>query len=183
MAQVDHPTIVKLLAAYEDDKNLYMVMELVAGGEVSSLLFQLPFLIQLNKLLATSAHVEEDKVQDIMRPLFDAVVYCHKLQIIHRDIKLENILLTSDDSRTEQVKITDFGLSKSLGGEKFTTTICGSPGYIAPEILSETPYDQKADFWSLGVVIYVLLTGEPPFFHENCFELYELIKKGAIDLN
>jgi serine/threonine-protein kinase CHEK2 len=76
-----------------------------------------------------------------MRPLFDAVVYCHALEIVHRDIKLENILLTSKELETAQVKITDFGLSKSLAGEQFATTLCGSPGYIAPEILNETPYD------------------------------------------
>jgi serine/threonine protein kinase len=70
-----------------------------------------------------------------------------------------------------------------LGGEQFATTICGSPGYIAPEILMEKPYDFKADLWSLGVVMYVLLTGEPPFFHEDCYELFELIKRGELDLS
>jgi len=128
MALVDHPNIVKLLAAYEDDKNLYMVLELVKGGELSN-------------LLNHQNRVEEGEAQDIMRPLFDAVVYCHALEIVHRDIKLENILLTSKELETAQVKITDFGLSKSLAGEQFATTLCGSPGYIAPEILNETPYD------------------------------------------
>jgi calcium/calmodulin-dependent protein kinase I len=106
-------------------------------------------------------------------PIFDALIYCHKLGIVHRDIKPENLLFSSKDQATATVKVSDFGLARYVAGDTFATTTCGTPGYVAPEILAERPYKESCDFWSVGVVLYILLSGEPPFYDEDNFELFE----------
>jgi calcium/calmodulin-dependent protein kinase I len=109
--------------------------------------------------------------------MFDALIYCHDMGIVHRDIKPENLLFSSKDYATAQIKISDFGLARFLQEDNLATTTCGTPGYVAPEVLEEQPYNGKCDYWSVGIVMYILLSGEPPFFHEDNFELFELIKK------
>lgn len=113
-----------------------------------------------------------------MSPIFDALIYCHKLGIIHRDIKPENLLFSSKDNDTAIIKVSDFGLARFVEGETFATTTCGTPGYVAPEILAEKPYKESCDFWSVGVVLYILLAGEPPFYDPDNFELFEKVKAG-----
>lgn len=93
------------------------------------------------------------------------------------------MLFSTKDNDTAIVKVSDFGLARFVEGDSFATTTCGTPGYVAPEILSELPYNQSCDFWSVGVVLYILLAGEPPFFDEDNFELYEMIKKGRYSMN
>ena len=119
----------------------------------------------------------------MIAPIFDALIYCHKMGIVHRDIKPENLLFNSKDYSKAQIKISDFGLARFLQEEKLATTTCGTPGYVAPEILSEKPYGSACDIWSVGVVMFILLSGEPPFYHEDNFELFELIKKCEYDLS
>jgi len=119
----------------------------------------------------------EKESRDIIAPIFDALIYCHKLGIVHRDIKPENLLFSSKDLNSGVIKVSDFGLARFLQEDGFATTTCGTPGYVAPEILSEKPYKEPCDFWSVGVVLFILLSGEPPFYHEDNFELFELIKK------
>jgi calcium/calmodulin-dependent protein kinase I len=118
----------------------------------------------------------EAECREIMVPLFDAIIYCHKLGIVHRDIKPENLLFSQ--KKDGIIKVSDFGLARILPEDKFATTTCGTPGYVAPEIVDEKPYKEQADFWSLGVVMYILLCGEPPFYHDDNFEMFELIKRG-----
>ena len=113
-----------------------------------------------------------------MAPIFDALIYCHKLGVVHRDIKPKNLLFTSPDTHTAIIKLSDFGLARFLQADSMSTTTCGTPGYVAPEILLEKPYNGSCDFWSMGVVLYILLSGEPPFFDEDNFVMYELIKAG-----
>jgi len=78
------------------------------------------------------------------------------------------------------IKISDFGLARFVDNESLATTTCGTPGYVAPEVLMQQPYDSACDFWSLGVVLFILLSGMPPFYHEDNFELFEKIKKCEI---
>ena len=118
-----------------------------------------------------------------MAPIFDALTYCHQLGIVHRDIKPENLLFSSKDTDTAIIKITDFGLARFVDGETFATTTCGTPGYVAPEILSQKPYKEPCDYWSVGVVLYILLSGQPPFYDDDNFELFEKIKKCKYDMD
>jgi len=110
------------------------------------------------------------------------LIYCHSLGIIHRDIKPENLLLSSKDPLKAVIKVSDFGLARFLKDEQFATTTCGTPGYVAPEILSSKPYSSSCDFWSVGVVLFVLLSGQLPFYDEDQFELFERIKNGDYNM-
>jgi calcium/calmodulin-dependent protein kinase I len=116
----------------------------------------------------------------MMAPIFDAVMYCHDLGIVHRDIKPENLLLSNKDADEAIVKISDFGLARYIDPEEniMANTTCGTPGYVAPEVLEKRPYDHRCDYWSLAVVMFIMLSGTPPFYHENNFELFEIIKRG-----
>jgi calcium/calmodulin-dependent protein kinase I len=104
--------------------------------------------------------------------------------VVHRDIKPENLLLTAKELEKGVVKISDFGFARFLQSDELANTRCGTPGYVAPEIVMGNPYKgEPSDFWSCGVVLYIMLSGEPPFFHEDTFELYELIKKCAYNFD
>jgi calcium/calmodulin-dependent protein kinase I len=120
-----------------------------------------------------------------MAPIFDAVIYCHERGIVHRDIKPENLLLTKKDVDQAIVKISDFGLARYIDPTQnaLATTTCGTPGYVAPEVLIKKPYDHRCDYWSLAVVMFIMLSGTPPFYHEDNFELFELIKQGQFNFD
>ena len=109
-------------------------------------------------------------------PIFDSLVYCHQLGIVHRDIKPENLLFSKKNFSKAIIKVSDFGLARFIDEERLATTTCGTPGYVAPEILSQRPYNQTCDFWSVGVVLFILLSGSPPFYDEDNFALFEKIK-------
>lgn len=119
----------------------------------------------------------ENEAREIITPIFDALIYCHALGIVHRDIKPENLLFSSKDPMTAIIKVSDFGLARFVDNETLATTTCGTPGYVAPEVLMQQPYHDACDFWSLGVVLFILLSGVPPFFDEDNFELFEKIKR------
>jgi serine/threonine protein kinase len=99
--------------------------------------------------------------------LVGAVLYCHENGIVHRDLKPENLLLSTDDLTKSTIKIADFGLACFTEPDEPLHQIQGTPGYIAPEIISGTPYDNKCDYWSLGVIMFLMLAGELPFNHED----------------
>ncbi len=170
LKQVDHPNIVKFYDMYEDEKYIYIVMELLGGGEL------------FDQIMTKEIFTEKES-RDIIAPIFDALIYCHKIGIVHRDIKPENLLFSSKNLETGIIKVSDFGLARLLTADQRATTTCGTPGYVAPEIISEKPYNEACDFWSVGVVLFILLSGEPPFYHEDNFELFELIKKCNYDLS
>jgi len=167
---LDHTNIVKLVDFYEDPGHYCLIMELMRGGELFD------YIIEQEQFSEKLAH-------RIMAPLFDAVIYCHSHQIVHRDIKPENLLLDDKDIGDAQVKIADFGLARYVNpeAEQLATTQCGTPGYVAPEIISNRAYGQQCDYWSLAVVLFIMLSGTPPFYHEDNFELFEMIKKGDYD--
>jgi serine/threonine protein kinase len=123
----------------------------------------------------------EKEARDIIAPIFDALIYCHSLNVVHRDVKPENLLFSSKDCSTAIIKVSDFGLARFIDAETLATTTCGTPGYVAPEVLEQQPYKQACDFWSLGVVLFILLSGQPPFYDEDNFELFEKIKKCEYD--
>ncbi|CEM13189.1 unnamed protein product [Vitrella brassicaformis CCMP3155] len=149
MRLLRHPHVIHLQEILDTKGFLYLVMELVRGGE-------------LYDLLVTLGRLPELQVNRIVRQLLSTVVYLHNCGIIHRDLKPENILLT-DKTTDADIKITDFGLSTLLNPSEKLRQPCGTLAYVAPEVLTLEGYDQKADVWSIGVIMYLLLRGKLPF--------------------
>ncbi|KAF2830021.1 Pkinase-domain-containing protein [Ophiobolus disseminans] len=148
MKLLDHPNIVRLYDIWENRNELYLIMEFVEGGELFSYIHEKGGIVEIN-------------VVHIFRQIIAALIYCHRINIHHRDLKPENILLDRD---TMTVKLVDFGMAALQPTGKKLTTPCGSPHYAAPEVIKTTSYDgAKADVWSCGVILFVLLTGTPPF--------------------
>lgn len=167
MNSLDHGNIVKLHEAFHCPKKVYLVMECMSGGE-------------LFDRIVEKEKYGEDMARREIKSLAEALLMCHKRDIVHRDLKPEN-LLYSNDTDDAVIKLADFGLAKIIKGEDMLKTACGTPGYVAPEILNQQPYDEKVDVWSLGVILYIILCGFPPFYHENNSALFKQIKAGAYD--
>lgn len=163
LKQVDHPNIVKLVDVFEDERHLCLVMELMQGGE-------------LFDQILDKEQFSELEARDATRSIIDAIAYCHTKGICHRDIKPENLLLSSKELGIASLKIADFGLARLLDENTLASTTCGTPGYVAPEVLEQKPYGKACDYWSIGVVTFILLSGTPPFYEEDNFALFEQIK-------
>ena len=168
MKQLDHPNILKLYEVYEDANSFYLVMELVQGKEL------------FDKIVERGQYSEKDAAH-IIRQILSAVSYLHAHDIAHRDLKPEN-LLSSGSGEGEIIKIADFGFSKNFGEEKLMTS-CGSPGYVAPEVLTSESYDKSVDMWSVGVILYILLCGYPPFYADNAPALFKKIMEVQYDFD
>jgi len=165
---VDHSNIIKLYQVYETKQKLYLVMELVTGGEL------------FNKIVEIGAYSEKI-AKELIRQIVEAVKYLHANKIAHRDLKPTNLLLKNDEGTI--VKIADFGLSKILNNESMMQTACGTPIYVAPEVLKGEGYEREVDLWAIGVIMYILLCGFPPFFDdgENMGQLFEQIMCGEFE--
>jgi len=165
---MENPYIIKLFDIFENEKYLFLVMELVTGG-------------QLFDRIAEREQYSERNAKEVMRQLCIAVEYFHSKGIVHRDLKPENLLL--ENRSDTNIKVTDFGFSRIIDDlhatdNKLLTTFCGSPGYVAPEIINSVPYNKEVDMWSSGVILYVLLSGYPPFYSEDLNHLLFLIIEG-----
>ena len=160
---INHPNIIKLYAVYREPRFYYLVTEYMHGGEL------------FERIVKKTKYSEKETIR-ICRVLLDAIGYCHERNIVHRDIKPENLLLChkNDDIK---VKISDFGFAKRVTSDTCLTTRCGSPNYVAPEIISRVPYGTPVDMWSIGVVIYILLCGYLPFADKSHIVLYRKIKQ------
>ncbi len=133
--------MLKIFEIFDEDDCIYLVLELLAGGEL------------FDRIVEKESYSEKEAAETI-RPLVDALRYCHQLGIIHRDLKPENILYqTEEDSSI--IKITDFGLARFVQNE-LATTACGTPNYVAPEIIEGHGYGKEVDVWSIGVIIYIM---------------------------
>jgi calcium/calmodulin-dependent protein kinase I len=166
LQRVHSPYIIQLKEMFETSTHLYLVMELVSGGEL------------FDRIVEKGSYSERDAVR-VMRQLFEGITYLHSLGIAHRDLKPENLLLATP-SPDSDIKIADFGLSKIMGPEAHMklTPACGTPGYVAPEVLTCEGYGKSVDLWSAGVIMYILLCGFPPFYEENNALLFEKIMQG-----
>ena len=134
-----------------------------------------------DRVVAKSFYNEKE-ARDLCKILFEAIGLCHRNNVAHRDLKPENLLLRSEDNDSE-IKIADFGFVKKVTTPNSLTTQCGTPGYVSPEILEGVPYDTKSDMWSLGVIVYILLGGYPPFSDQNQRELFQKIRKGHYEFH
>lgn len=166
--RLTHPNIVQLLETYEDKSKVYLVMELVTGGEL------------FDRIVEKGSYTEKDAA-DLIRQVLEAVDYMHDQGVVHRDLKPENLLYYSADEDSK-IMISDFGLSK-MEDSGIMATACGTPGYVAPEVLAQKPYGKAVDVWSIGVISYILLCGYPPFYDENDANLFAQILKGEFEFD
>jgi len=172
LRRLDHPGIVRLRGFYEDDDSYYLVMEFVPGGD-------------LMDFVAAHGAVGEEAAKEICKQVLQAIKYVHSLEISHRDLKPDNILIAQDDPVL--VKITDFGLAKISDTGTFMKTFCGTLAYVAPEVIdgrlskvkNSNKYSSLVDMWSLGCLVYVILTAHLPFSGSTQDQLYKQIQQGS----
>ena len=136
-------------------------------------------MFQLFDRIVEKEHYSEKEAADTLRPIVDAIKYCHTLNCIHRDLKPENLLYETKNEHSI-IKVSDFGLARFLEGN-LATTACGTPGYVAPEVLHGMGYGQEVDWWSVGIILYIMLCGFPPFYEDDNAQLFEMIKKCDFD--
>uniref|UniRef100_A0A069DSN3 Calcium/calmodulin-dependent protein kinase type 1 n=1 Tax=Panstrongylus megistus TaxID=65343 RepID=A0A069DSN3_9HEMI len=168
LRRLTHPNIVQLLETFEDKQKVYLIMELVTGGEL------------FDRIVEKGSYTEKD-ASDLIRQVLEAVNYMHEQGVVHRDLKPENLLYYSPDEDSK-IMISDFGLSK-MEDSGIMATACGTPGYVAPEVLAQKPYGKAVDVWSIGVISYILLCGYPPFYDENDANLFAQILKGEFEFD
>ncbi|XP_071624305.1 calcium/calmodulin-dependent protein kinase type 1G isoform X1 [Heliangelus exortis] len=163
LRKIKHENIVTLEDIYESTTHYYLVMQLVSGGEL------------FDRILERGVYTEKD-ASVVIHQVLTAVKYLHENGIVHRDLKPENLLYLTPEENSK-IMITDFGLSK-MEQNGIMSTACGTPGYVAPEVLAQKPYSKAVDCWSIGVITYILLCGYPPFYEETESKLFEKIKEG-----
>uniref|UniRef100_A0A8D0AHF6 Serine/threonine-protein kinase DCLK2 n=2 Tax=Sander lucioperca TaxID=283035 RepID=A0A8D0AHF6_SANLU len=168
LRRVRHPSIIQLIEVDETPSQLFLVMELVKGGDL------------FDAITSSTKYSERDSSAMVFN-LAGAVKYLHRMNIVHRDIKPENLLVCEYPDGTKSLKLGDFGLATVVEGPLYT--VCGTPTYVAPEIIAETGYGLKVDIWAAGVITYILLCGFPPFRSENNVqeELFDQILRGKLE--
>lgn len=169
LQEMKHIHIIRLYDFFVESSTYYLVMERMSGGEL------------FDRIVA-KAYYNEKEARDVCKILLEAVRFCHANHIAHRDLKPENLLLLSEDDDST-VKIADFGFAKKVRAPQSLTTQCGTPGYVAPEILEGVAYDTMADMWSVGVILYILLGGYPPFIENNQRDLFRKIRRGEYEFH
>eukprot|EP01053_Blabericola_migrator_P002701 Blabericola_migrator_1__2700@NODE_1768_length_3821_cov_86_086841_g734_i3_p1_GENE_NODE_1768_length_3821_cov_86_086841_g734_i3NODE_1768_length_3821_cov_86_086841_g734_i3_p1_ORF_typecomplete_len607_score87_73Pkinase/PF00069_25/5_6e78Pkinase_Tyr/PF07714_17/2_3e43EFhand_7/PF13499_6/5_7e12EFhand_7/PF13499_6/3_1e16EFhand_8/PF13833_6/1_1e02EFhand_8/PF13833_6/4_1e06EFhand_8/PF13833_6/2_1e05EFhand_8/PF13833_6/3_3e09EFhand_11/PF08976_11/2_6e05EFhand_11/PF08976_11/4_3e11EFhand_1/PF00036_32/4_2e03EFhand_1/PF len=168
MKALDHPNIIRLFEVYEDEKHLYLIMELCSGGELFDRIIK-------------SGHLSERYAATIMRQVFSAIAYCHSLNIMHRDLKPENLLF-ADPSPISPLKVIDWGFAAQCAKNHRFSSVVGTPYYVAPEVLYGN-YNKLCDLWSAGVILYILLSGYPPFHGKDNREILEKVKTGSYNFD
>ncbi|XP_006635782.2 serine/threonine-protein kinase DCLK3 isoform X1 [Lepisosteus oculatus] len=165
---LSHPNVVRLLQDYETESDIYLIMEIVQGGD-------------LFDSITESVKFTEHNASLMVNDLCQALAYIHSKNIVHRDLKPENLLVQHNKDGSTTLKLADFGLAVVVTEPIFT--VCGTPTYVAPEILSEKGYGLPVDMWATGVIVYILLCGFPPFrsLERDQEELFEIIQLGEYE--
>jgi len=177
MSKCDHPSIINSYEIYEDQRHIYLIMEECTGGELFD---------RILSRIENGKMYSEKEAAIIFKQMMNAVAYCHSQGICHRDLKPENILFLTKDENSP-IKVIDFGLSKIFGEKspiekgkkqvkKDMNTRVGTAYYVSPEVLQGN-YDEKCDIWSSGIILYIMLSGDPPFNGANDNEIYRAISK------
>lgn len=180
MCKLNHPNIVKIHEFFLQDAQCLIVMQLLEGPELMDALIEIGQ--KDGKEDGETGSYTESDARTVMGALIDAIAYMHETGITHRDLKLENLVLARPGDLSSVV-IVDFGLAKAARAREKMEETCGTPWYSSPELLNGDPYTQAVDIWSLGVAMYVLLSGDFPFDHEDEDELIELIIEGDVQMN
>jgi len=162
LKRINHDNIVKFIDLKKSVGHYYLVLEYCAGGDLA-------------KFIRSHGRIREESAQKFLRQLSAGLLTLHRLNFIHRDLKPQNILLT-EDSENAVLKIADFGFARFLDSADMAATVCGSPLYMAPEILRHQRYDGRADLWSLGTIMHELMCGVPPFTGSNPMQLLATIE-------
>eukprot|EP00596_Hydrurales_sp_CCMP1899_P006881 CAMPEP_0119034050 /NCGR_PEP_ID=MMETSP1177-20130426/1100_1 /TAXON_ID=2985 /ORGANISM="Ochromonas sp, Strain CCMP1899" /LENGTH=400 /DNA_ID=CAMNT_0006991251 /DNA_START=71 /DNA_END=1273 /DNA_ORIENTATION=+ len=168
LQMMKHDNIVTCKDFFEEAKSFYLVLEFMEGGELFDRIVQ-------------KTYYNEKEAKDLVVILLSAIKYCHDRNIVHRDLKPENLLLTSKKDDAD-VKIADFGFAVECADETLTAR-CGTPGYVAPEILEGEKYGKAVDMWSIGVITYIILGGYPPFHDDNQKALFRKIRKAEFEFH
>jgi len=171
LKRVNHPHVVKLFDLFETETEYFLVLQLITGGELFDRIVEL-------------VHYSEKDASEIVKKIVLGIQHLHHKQIVHRDLKPENLLLTTKDPDAN-VLITDFGLSAILPEGSRLYRAVGTPGYLAPEVLetldTNEGYTQEVDLWGIGVILYILLCGFPPFYGDDDDEIYDKICEGYFE--
>ena len=169
LRSINCPHVVKCVDFFEEENTFYVVLEYLAGGEL------------FDRIVKKTVY-NEAEARDLVRTLLIAIKACHDQRVVHRDLKPENLLLKS---KTEDinVKVADFGFAVVAENDHCLSTQCGTPGYVAPEILQGILYGRPVDMWSVGVITYILLGGYPPFYDDNQKMLFRKIKAGSYEFH
>jgi len=169
LQSLNHPHIIRLYAIYSEPSHLYLVTELVEGGEL------------LSRLLSKKTY-SENETKEFCLIFFDVINYMHSKMVAHRDLKLENLLLINKNTNVK-IKIIDFNMAKRVTSSNCLKTRCGSLSYVAPEVLRGEPYGTQVDMWSVGVIIHTLLVGYLPFVDKDEKKLYRKIRLGKFQFH
>lgn len=164
LAELSHPNIVELYKFIQDDDNFYLVFEYCAGGDLSHTI--------------KKGRIEESQAREYMRQLVEVLSYLKGRNLVHRDLKPQNLLLSADK---KTLKVTDFNFARELFDDDLSQTVCGSPLYMAPEIIEKEEYTVQADLWSVGMILYEMIYGRHPYYNaSNVIELLHKIKQEPI---
>lgn len=170
LRRLNHPNVIKLIEVFESNHKVYMVMELATGGS-------------LLDRLETRGYLLEDDSRDVIKMVLNGVQYLHILGIAHRDLKPDN-LLYYHPGKESRIMITDFSLASTRRstGNPYMHTVCGTPQYIAPEIVSRKPYTCAVDMWAVGVITYITLCSVFPFDSDHDAQIFKLILRGKVPM-
>ena len=169
LRSLNSPYIVKCVDFFDEADTIFVVLEFIAGGEL------------FDRITKKTVYNEAD-ARLLVHTILLAIKACHVKNVVHRDLKPENLLLKSPDDDND-VKLADFGFAAYAADDRCLSEACGTPGYVAPEILQGVLYGRPSDMWSMGVITYILLGGYPPFYDNDQKSLFRKIKGGSFDFH